>query len=469
MRRLALLAVLLGLCGCGSRSAPPATEQVNDPMPAGDVTRAQSSGKAPAAKPSGVSYLVPRDASYTLLPEEEKADLQKAEQQIRDGQLGSAAQTLSNLIERNPHNSLAFVLRGEANVLRHNDADAAADFSTAVELEPQNAERVSARGFFRLSRGNTVAAIADFDQAIKLDPTNARAHNNRGMAHLTSGEPKLAIEDFNICLNLDPKFLAAYVNRGFAFAKLDRRKEAMADLDKALEIDPKAAGAYDARGALWLDGNEYQKAIADFTQAIEIDSNNPNYYIHRRTALTKLDRFAEAHVDAIKIEHLAQLSSLNQAVFRDPRVPQPYIDRGAFFLRENQLDNALINFNRALELNAKSSDALTQRARVWLRQGKAEKAIEDASAALQLERREETYGVRGDAYRKLKKYDLAIADYDAAQRIDQDVAETWSLYATSLKEAGRDREAAEALRRAADLKALNAPTSVAAVPSKPRG
>ena len=51
--------------------------------------------------------------------------------------------------------------------------------------------------------------------------------------------------------------------------------------------------------------------------------------------------------------------------------------------------------------------------------------------------------MRGDAYRKLEQYDKALADYDAAQRIDQDVADTWTLYAQSLKQAGRDQDAAE--------------------------
>jgi len=470
MRRLALLAVLLGLCGCGSRGGgQPSGDLATDQMPTSDVTRAEPGKKSSNAAPSGSSYLVPRDASYALLSDIDKAELQRAEQQIRDGELGQAAQTLSNMISRNPKNSLAFVLRGEANVLRHNDADAAADFSTAVELEPENAERLSARGFFRLSRGNTVDAMSDFNQAIKLDATNARAHNNRGMARLACGDIKQAIEDFNVCLNLDPSFLAAYVNRSFAYSKLDRRKDALADLDKAIELDPKAVGAYDARGALRLDAQEYEKAVADFTRAIEIDATNPNYFVHRRVALTQLKRYDEAQADSIKIEHLMQLSSLNQAVFRDRSSPQPYIARGKYFVRENQLDNALANFNRALELNPRSSDALTQRARVWLRQGDAKKAIADATAALEIERREETFSVRGDAYRKLKQYDLATADYDHAQRIDQDVADTWTLYAESLKDAGRNQEAAEALRRAADLKALNAPTRVAAAASKPRG
>jgi tetratricopeptide (TPR) repeat protein len=465
MRRLALLAVLVGVCGCSSRTPEPSSEQTTSEMPAGGVTQSQPA----SPKPSAASYLGPHDRSYTSLPAGVKSELENAEKQIHEGQLGTAVQTLSLLIGENPKNSLAFVLRGQANAERRNDADALADFSTAVELEPANPERLSARGFFRLSRGNTVDALADFNRSIELDPNNARAHNNRGMARLTSGEVKQAIEDFDSCIKIDPKFVAAYNNRSFAYAKMDRRQEALADLDQAIRLDSNAAGSYDNRGALWLDAQEYQKAIADFTRAIELDSSSPNYYAHRRVAWTKLERFPEAQADALKIEHLVQLSSLNAAVFRDPRSPKPYIDRGNYFLHENQVENALANFNKALELNPKNAEALTARSRAALRHGDPQKAVDDATAALAIEPREETYGVRADAYRKLQDYQKAVADYDSAQRIDQDVEETWNSYAQALQQAGRTKEADEALRRVADLKALNAPTRVVSASTKPRG
>jgi tetratricopeptide (TPR) repeat protein len=218
-----------------------------------------------------------------------------------------------------------------------------------------------------------------------------------------------------------------------------------------------------------LAAQETQRAIADFTRAIQIDSSNPTYYSHRRVALTKLERFAEAQSDAIRIEHLVQLSVLNEAVFRDRNSPQPYINRGNYFLNENQIDNALANFNKALELNPKSCDALTQRARAWLQHGDLEKAVADATAALKIEPREDTRGVRGDAFRRLKEYGNAIEDYEASQRIDQDVADTWTLYAESLAQAGRSKEADEARRHATELKALNAPARVVTTSAKQRG
>ena len=109
-----------------------------------------------------------------------------------------------------------------------------------------------------------------------------------------------------------------------------------------------------------------------------------------------------------------------------------------------------------------------QRARTWLRRGEPKKAVDDATAAIKIEPRDETYGIRGDAYRKLRQYGQAIADYNTAQRIDQDVADTWSEFAETLKQSGHIAEAQDALRRAAEFKALNAPAKVAAIPGKPQ-
>jgi tetratricopeptide (TPR) repeat protein len=341
--------------------------------------------------------------------------------------------------------------------MQHNDADAVADFSTAIKLEPKYANHYVARGFFQLSRGNTAKSLEDFDAAIKLDPKNSPAYNDRGMARVTTGDLKGAVADFNKAIDNDAKSVTAYTNRSFALAKLDHRVEAMADLDRALALDPKAAAAYDSRGSLYVANQDYQKALADFTSAIKITTTSPSYYTHRREVYLKLERYPEAQADGTRIERLMQLTALTEAVFRDRLQPRPYIERGDFLLEEGRIDDALANFDRALKLDPKQCRGLIGRARVWIRKGEFQKAVDDSTAALAIQPQDDAYGVRGDAYRKLNNYANAVADYDAAQRIDADVADTWLAYSRELHEAGRSKESDEALKRANELKSLDAP------------
>jgi tetratricopeptide (TPR) repeat protein len=453
MRRFALLAATIWLCGCGSHPS-------NAPESAVDHQASNAPAAGADAQPANArpaSYLDASNSSLRELDPETQAALRQAESLTTTGKLGLAVEALSRIIAEHPKTALAFVLRAQANALRRNDADALADLSMAVELEPQKATHYVARGFFQLSRGNTAKSIDDFDTALKLDPKDARAYNDRGMARVTVGELKRAVEDFNQAIELDPKYVNAYTNRSFALVKLDRRNEALADLDLALQLDPKASGAYDSRGMLRLETHDYQTALADFTSAIKLDGNNAAYLGHRRETFLKLERYAEAQADGSRIERLMQLAALTEAVFRDRRSPKPYLDRGDFLMEEGQIENALANFDHALELDSKQWRGLIGRARAWIRRGEFQKAVDDSSKALAIDPRQEAYAVRGDAYRKLGQYAKAVADYDAAERIDAEVAETWLLYSRELREAGRAKESDEALKRANELKSLDAP------------
>jgi tetratricopeptide (TPR) repeat protein len=416
-----------------------------------------ANGSVEPDRPQAVSYLDGSTTSLQKLDAQTQATLRKAEQLTADGKLGAAVEALSQVIGDHPKIALAFLLRGQANAQRHNDADAIADFSTAIELEPKNSTNYVARGFFQLSRGNTAKSIEDFNTALKLDPKNARGYNNRGMARLTSGEAKLAIEDFNHAIEFDPKMAIAYTNRSFALIKLDRRNDALSDLDRALTLDPKATSAYDSRGLLRLEEQDYQKALADFTNAIKLEKNNPTYFTHRRETFLKLERYADAQADASRIERLMQLETLNEAIFRDRRSPKVYLDRGEFLVEDGQIENALENFERALQLDPKQWRGLVGRARIWIRRGEFQKAVDDATAALALEAREDAFAVRGDAYFKLRQYAKAVADYDASQRIDSEVGEAWLMYSKSLREAGKAKDADVALKRANEFKALDSP------------
>ena len=448
MRYFALLAVVTVLCGCGSHAA-------KGPESATD-SKALDGAVVDAAAKTGDAKSDETDS--------DKGTLREVQKMTANGKLGAAVELCGNYIGKHPESAQAFRLRAQANALRHNDADAVADFSTAIKIEPKYANHYVARGFFQLTRGNTSAAIEDFNKAIELDPKNSAAYNDLGMVHVTTGELKQGLKDFNRAIELDPKSVTAYTNRSFALVKLDRRQDGLVDLDKAIQLDPKAAGAYNSRGALRMEEHDYTKAIADFTSAIKVDSYNANYYSHRREAYLKLERFAEAQADGTRIERLMQLTALTEAVYRNRLSPKPYIDRGDFLLDEGRIDDAMANYDHALELDAKQSRSLVGRACAWIRKKEFQKAIDDSTAALKIDSSEDAYGVRGDAFRKLGQFAKAVADYDAAQRIDADVAETWLAYSRELREAGRSSESDRALKRANELKSLDAPrvTRVAA-------
>jgi len=122
------------------------------------------------------------------------------------------------------------------------------------------------------------------------------------------------------------------------------------------------------KGVKLEQAGAYEEAIAEFTKAIQLSPKDAPIYDDRGWAYHKLNRFPEAIEDFSKAIELA------------PKDYAGYSGRGVTLVAQNQNDAALVDLNKALEL--KPEDAQTLR-------------------------------FRAAAYRGLKQYELAIADYTA--------------------------------------------------------
>ncbi len=142
-----------------------------------------------------------------------------------------------------------------------------------------------------------------------------------------------------------------------------------------------------------------------YTRAAALDGNGRWEY-PRAVVLFELGRWSEAR------------AALDRVVARQPRAAGPLLHRGEVNRRLNRLDEALDDYELVIDL-----DAAPERARAYcgagqiaLRRGELEIALEDLTAALQLE---PEYGAAryalGQALRKLGRTDdarreLALAD-----------------------------------------------------------
>ena len=112
----------------------------------------------------------------------------------------------------------AYVNRGDAYRMRHNDIDLAlADYNQAIRSLPGSPMGFASRGFVYLfSRHQPDQAIDDFNEAIRLDPTSANVFYYRGVAWSDKRDWSRAIADFDRAIRLRPTFSIAYRDRGNA-------------------------------------------------------------------------------------------------------------------------------------------------------------------------------------------------------------------------------------------------------------
>jgi tetratricopeptide (TPR) repeat protein len=102
----------------------------------------------------------------------------------------------------------------------------------------------------------------------------------------------------------------------------------------------------------------------------------------------------------------------------NPRVAEAYYNRGAASLRLNRLDEALADFNKAIELNPRDPDAWNNRGLVYDRLGRQDEALFDFSRAIEID---DFYGKgynnRGRIYIKLGRTAEADEDLKKAARL----------------------------------------------------
>ena len=106
-----------------------------------------------------------------------------------------------------------------------------------------------------------------------------------------------------------------------------------------------------------------------------------------------------------EVVHQIQLQTMAELAFK----------QGNCLLTLRQIDQAIVAYSRAIELNSRYTDAYTNRGIAYERTGSYEKAIEDYDNVIALVPKSSTaYNNRGIIHAKKRAYDLAIADFDKA-------------------------------------------------------
>lgn len=156
---------------------------------------------------------------------------------------------LTQAIEWNPNDVLAYYNRGWAYGLKGDYEKAVSDFTIAIVLDFTGAEAYSGRGQMYYEKRDYTNAISDFTKVIELEPDDANAYNNRGHAHRRQDDYANAIVDYTKAIELEPNDVAyCYYGRGQAYYEKRNYTNAISDFTKVIELEPDNANAYNNRG-----------------------------------------------------------------------------------------------------------------------------------------------------------------------------------------------------------------------------
>ena len=166
----------------------------------------------------------------------------------------------------------------------------------------------------------------------------ARAHTDLGAAYLQQGKFEIALSEFNESAQIDPSYAPAYNGLGLVYAALGEDAKADANYKKSIGLQPKNSEAHNNYGSFLCSNKRYDESIPHFLEAVK----NPLY----------------------STPYLA------------------YANAGICSARKNDMKNAEVYLNKALQIEPLTHSAATQLAEIQFKRGDASTAKQTLQNAL---------------------------------------------------------------------------------------
>jgi tetratricopeptide (TPR) repeat protein len=224
----------------------------------------------------------------------------------------------------------------------------------------------------------------------------------------------------------------ALIGRGFAQIVQGDRASAMADFDESIRLAPTAT-AHSYRGALRIDREEFDAAVSDFDRAIELEPRNAEYHRLRGYAHSQRKDHARAIADKTAVIELSPRPSASN-----------YVVRAIEYERAGEIDKAIADYRKALEIDPDDNDARrflaglggTPPESAKLPPGSCSGSVETTSHQDRIKGCTEViesgtysgwtlktaYCNRAYALTELGEYDRVIADSDALLKFDENAS-----------------------------------------------
>jgi len=267
-----------------------------------------------------------------------------------------------------------------------------------------------------------LAAGAAADQAIARDrTTGCKVGPLKSTSEL---DDRIAACTIQIDSSKSPVQLALALSyRAQSLLNQKKCDAAFADLTRAKDISPnrKSSAYYDLH--LWLS-YYWQHCKGDFDRGIEVLSEaaailprDPAVYNQRANLLSDKGDYAAA---------IADINRSIGLINNDPYRASAYNNRALILKKMGEYEKSATDFGVAIKLAPKNAKYYANRGDAWRRTGNLERALQDQDRAIELYAGGPGIALgltlRGETLRYMGEYDRALSDFNQAVRIEHDFA-----------------------------------------------
>ena len=168
-----------------------------------------------------------------------------------------------------------------------------------------------------LSDSNRAAeAIHLLDSLLEVEPKVAEAYYLRGLSQERAGNEDRAIADYSAAIDHNPAYGQAFNNRAVLYAQRGELENAIDDFSSLLTNSPDFVLGYKNRGLAYHDLGKLDLAQADFDHVVQVEPDASAYFLRGNLNLER-KRYEDALGDfdrAIELENTNSRCWLNRAM-----------------------------------------------------------------------------------------------------------------------------------------------------------
>lgn len=281
---------------------------------------------------------------------------------LQRGDIEAARRLFSEVLLRNPQNSLAMSGLGAIELIQNRPTDALRLANQALSINRSNFFAESVAGFSFLALDENDKAKQHFERAKQIHPGNEDAEVGLSVIDVKEKRYNVATDKLSNIIRKNPNNKLAILIRGFAFFYSMNFASAETDFRNVFSVSPNDLLVVTALGTIhFLQGifkrfrlNIRNIAIRDaeedfnlaefyFSRAIDMKSDDVTLYRLRAQVRRHLGNFAGA------------ISDLSTAILVMPKDPKLYTERARIFREIGRLEDAERDVERARSLGVRGS------------------------------------------------------------------------------------------------------------------
>lgn len=340
-----------------------------------------------------------------------------------------AARTYFNAgLEKSKDHALCTVGLGQLLLDENKAEEAKLMFTKALVTS----KRKNARVLLYIGESLTQAAGAGKDlamaetvlnEALAIEKNNPDIYIALGDLYLEKEDPSLPVKNYELALTKDPKYAKSYLKKGNLYSRArtpEAYQIAVETTKKGLEIDPDYAPLYAQMAEIYSLTRKYDLAKENYVKYLSM-VNNDLYARVRYASFLYLSKDFTKTIEEINNIHKTDSSRpflyrlLGCSQYETGNYPEGLLNMEKFFVKQTNPAKIIFDDHKYYGL-------------LLIKNGKDSLAAESFKKGLSMDNsKTELYSELGNVYKRMKKYNDAIAAYQTRLNAKENITDYYSL------------------------------------------